>query len=210
MLGRDTVPYALIAGSILILFALVHSISGPTGPHAESIHSTHRHNHSSSHSKHSAGEHSNMDMMMPMWFMWTFDTILWFHSWHPTTLLPYLGTVALLLAVAVTHEALASYRVSWSKSHTQAVAAAAGYEPVPGGRKRLSMLQLRAVNSLLYTANITTGYFLMLAVMSFNVGYFIAVVVGMGLGHFLFFNKPWHLEFTRVDACCETTVGFQP
>lgn len=209
MLGRDTIPYALTAGSILLLFILVHSVSYPGPGSLATVHSSHRHGHNS-HLNTIAGRHNNMDMMMPMSFMWTVDTILWFHSWHPTTLLPYLGTVALLILVAVSHEALAGYRVSWSKSHTQAVEVAVGYEPVAGGRKRSSILMLRATNSLLYTANITTGYLLMLAVMTFNVGYCIAVVAGMGLGHFLFFNQPWHLELTRVDACCETAVGFQP
>lgn len=145
-------------------------------------------------------------MMMPMWFMCTVDTILWFKSWHPTSLLPYMGTVLLLACFAVLHEALASWRVSFARANNPA--APQGYVAVPSERpKERSQLRLRAINSLLYTANITTGYLLMLAVMSFNVGFFAAVVLGMGIGHFLFFSKPWHLEMARVDACCETAIG---
>lgn len=208
----DTVPYALAATSIVLLFILVHNASGSGNLAAQSLHSAHKHREGSSHPGHtsSATERTGMEMMMPMWFMWTVDTILWFHSWHPRTWLPYLCTLAALATFAVVHEALASYRVSWAKSHSSAVAAAAGYVAVPGGRKAAGMLQLRAVSSLLYTANITTGYLLMLAVMSFNIGFFIAVVLGMGLGHFIFFSKPWHLELARHDACCETAVGYQP
>jgi hypothetical protein len=80
-----------------------------------------------------------------------------FHSWHPTTLLPYLGSCLLLVAFAVLHEALASWRVSFAKNNTPA--APHGYVAVAGSErfKEKSLLQLRVTNSLLYTANITTG-----------------------------------------------------
>jgi hypothetical protein len=80
-----------------------------------------------------------------------------FHSWHPTTLLPYLGSCLLLAAFAILHEALASWRVSFAKSNTPAVPH--GYVAVAGSErfKEKSLLQLRVTNSLLYTANITTG-----------------------------------------------------
>ena len=46
---------------------------------------------------------------------------------------------------------------------------------------------MRVVLGLLYAFNLTTSYLLMLAVMSYNVGYFIAIVTGLALGHFIFF-----------------------
>lgn len=39
-----------------------------------------------------------------------------------------------------------------------------------------------------YGANVATSYLLMLAVMTFNVGYFITVVLGLMVGHFLLFS----------------------
>jgi hypothetical protein len=80
-----------------------------------------------------------------------------FHSWHPTTLLPYLGSCLLLVAFAILHEALASWRVSFAKSNAHS--APHGYVAVAGSErfKEKSLLQLRVTNSLLYTANITTG-----------------------------------------------------
>ena len=48
-------------------------------------------------------------------------------------------------------------------------------------------LAVRATLSLLYGVNLITSYLLMLAVMSFNVGIFVAIVSGLALGHFIFF-----------------------
>ena len=44
----------------------------------------------------------------------------------------------------------------------------------------------RAVHSLLYAINLACSYLLMLAVMTFNIGYFFVVVGGLALGNFLF------------------------
>lgn len=63
----------------------------------------------------------------------------------------------LLVGFAILHEALASWRVSFAKSNTHT--APHGYVAVAGSErfKEKSLLQLRVQNSLLYTANITTG-----------------------------------------------------
>lgn len=154
-------------------------------------------------------------VMMPMWFTWTVNTILWVRKWHPTSLAPYLATCLLLVACGIGHEALASWRVSFLRASPAAAAALGqGYAALPaqhsgggGSGSRQELLRFRVLNSCLYAANMATGYLLMLAVMTFNVGIFASVVVGMGLGHFLCFHKPWHLGAYRVDACCETVVG---
>ncbi len=44
----------------------------------------------------------------------------------------------------------------------------------------------RAVHSLLYAINLSCSYLLMLAVMTFNVGYFFVIILGLALGNFLF------------------------
>ena len=44
----------------------------------------------------------------------------------------------------------------------------------------------RAVHSLLYAVNLACSYLLMLAVMTFNIGYFFVVVAGLAIGNFLF------------------------
>ena len=74
----------------------------------------------------------------------------------------------------------------------------------PFACRRFSALLIRLLLSLLYALNLTTSYLLMLAVMTFNVGYFIAIITGLALGHFIFFppasgkNPPSMLS----EACC--------
>lgn len=56
----------------------------------------------------------------------------------------------------------------------------------------------------LYALNVTTSYLLMLAVMTFNVGYFITVVAGLALGHFIFFPASQARDSPGMlsEACC--------
>lgn len=52
----------------------------------------------------------------------------------------------------------------------------------------------------LYALNLATGYLLMLACMTYNVGAFAAVLLGMGSGFLLFFDRAPGLA-GRGDSC---------
>lgn len=62
----------------------------------------------------------------------------------------------------------------------------------------------RLLLCLAYGANVTTSYLLMLAVMTFNVGYFVTIVAGLTVGHYLMASVP--LEGTvgglLSELCC--------
>lgn len=124
-------------------------------------------------------------MMMPMTFEAGIDTVIWFDWWHPSTPLTYALSLLMLAAFGVAHEALAAYRVTLavSTSGKKAAAAAAAAtrsfsgsitDPLTpfagGGGGGKSHLHKRLTASGLYALNLTTGYLLMLAVMTFNVG----------------------------------------
>jgi len=76
--------------------------------------------------------------------------------------------------------------------------------PPERSRDRSQHLHFRVVNSSLYAANMATSFLLMLAVMTYNAGFFAAVVVGLGLGHFFASNSS---GITGWQHCCETAVG---
>lgn len=44
----------------------------------------------------------------------------------------------------------------------------------------------KALHSLLYALNLSFSYLLMLAVMTYNAGYFFVIVLGLALGNFVF------------------------
>lgn len=62
-------------------------------------------------------------------------------------------------------------------------------------------LGLRVLLSLLYTVNVGTSYFLMLAIMTFNVGYFVVIVAGLGIGYFAFMDLG-PTGSVLSEACC--------
>lgn len=62
----------------------------------------------------------------------------------------------------------------------------------------------RFAGSLLFGINSGLNYFLMLAVMSYNVGVFVAIVVGLAVGYWLFRSSDDE-QITLLDdscACC--------
>jgi Ctr copper transporter family len=67
---------------------------------------------------------------------------------------------------------------------------------------------VRLLATLLYAANVTTAYLLMLAVMTYNVGYLLVVVAGLAAGHHLFAQPG---QTTASDVCCvqpeDATLG---
>ena len=56
----------------------------------------------------------------------------------------------------------------------------------------------------MYAANVAISYLLMLAVMTYNVGYFIVIVLGLAAGHLAFFGEA--SATAAPDACCATPL----
>lgn len=73
---------------------------------------------------------------------------------------------------------------------------------------RLPQWQLRLAMTAAFTVNMVLAYLLMLAVMTFNVGCFLAVVTGLTVGYFLFVSGKAEVLAGRADAdlCCPQNV----
>ncbi len=52
----------------------------------------------------------------------------------------------------------------------------------------------------MYAVNVAISYLLMLAIMTYNVGYFIAIVLGLAAGHLAFFSEA--SATAAPDSCC--------
>jgi hypothetical protein len=102
---------------------------------------THAHHHAAVAHGGGGGDAMPMPMMMPMSFVLSFDTILWFESWHSTDAASWAALALALACVGLAHEALAAHRAALAR---RAAAGAAnkyggggggllGYIAMPGG-----------------------------------------------------------------------------
>ena len=62
----------------------------------------------------------------------------------------------------------------------------------------------RVVLTVLYAVNVAISYLLMLAVMTYNVGYFVIIVLGLAIGHFVFFCAA--SPMAAPDVCCAAAL----
>ncbi len=132
---------------------LFRSTAGQSGPHSRP-HSKHAMQASSTSTNgDSSMQHGSM-MMMPMYFMATTDTILWFKGLHTHSLVTYLLSLAGLAGFALLHEALAAFRVTLAKASKPVPE---GYSPMPEPATGRKVLLRRAGISGLYALNLTTG-----------------------------------------------------
>ncbi|KAF5843751.1 Ctr copper transporter family-domain-containing protein [Dunaliella salina] len=165
--------------------------------------------------QHSAAEHAGSEMgMMPMYFVNTCKATLWFRGWVTDGPVSYALSMCFLVAFAIAHEALAVHRSSFLGKLSR--------ESKP---RRISPME-KFWLALLYALNMGTSYLLMLAVMTYNIGFCVAVVLGLGTGYFMLIdmtagcngnlggaslggNDSHQGVLGRADACCDLGRGME-
>jgi len=135
-------------------------------------------------------------MMMPMYFFWndTSTTIL-FEGWKVTNAWEYWLSCVALFFLAFTYEWLTTYKYKIAKKVALGKpeyaplldnAAADPHEDEIVYRKRKQELYQQFFITVVHVTQLTLSYALMLVVMSYNVGLFLAILLGYGVGFFLF------------------------
>ncbi|XP_030538410.1 copper transporter 5 isoform X1 [Rhodamnia argentea] len=137
--------------------------------------------------------------MMHMTLYWSRYVTLLFDSWRTDSWPSYLLSLVACFLVSAFYQYMEDRRLRFrslaSSSSAAAAAAAAASSPPPasaasplllkGGASRLAR-SARLGAALLFGANSAIGYLLMLAIMSFNGGVFLAIIAGLTVGYYVF------------------------
>ncbi|KAL6528826.1 hypothetical protein OROMI_029002 [Orobanche minor] len=148
--------------------------------------------------------------MMHMTFYWGNRVTILFDSWKTDSWISYFLSLLACFLIAVFYQYMEDRRLrfkllSSSKpppppSGSAAIGAPLLFTNVGGGGGKWA--PSRYAGATLFGINSAIGYLLMLAIMSFNGGVFIAVVVGLGFGYFLFRGGDEGLAVVVVDNPC--------
>lgn len=125
---------------------------------------------------------------MHMTFYWGKSVTILFDFWRTDSWLSYaLSLLALLLASAF-YQYMENRRIQFKilAESKRASSEPSFQTPLLNSRVLRGFNPARSATALLFAINSAIGYLLMLAVMSFNGGVFIAVVVGLGAGYLIF------------------------
>ncbi|QDZ22850.1 putative Ctr copper transporter [Chloropicon primus] len=129
----------------------------------------------------------NMTMaMMPMYFTNSYKTTLWFKEWRSESRMDYYFMLFVVTVLGFALEALQSVRRDLDNKRGH------HYEElldVQAENREHYMKLVRAASAFLYFLSLLLGYLLMLAAMTFNVGLFLSVIVGMTLGFYFLRTK---------------------
>ena len=141
--------------------------------------------------------------MMHMTLYWGKEVTLLIKSWKTHTWTSYLLTLLACFLFSAFYQYLEDRRLRF-----KALASSAGPTTAPSIHEPLlSKLRrsrgfgpLRFATAILFGVNSAIGYLLMLAIMSFNGGVFITIVLGLSVGYFLF--RSVDEEIVAVDNPC--------
>ncbi|KAM7256866.1 hypothetical protein ACFE04_012607 [Oxalis oulophora] len=144
--------------------------------------------------------------MMHMTFYWGTEATILFSTWHTHTYLSYALSLLACFIAAVFYQYLEDRRLQLKLIGITTSAGTGGRneeEPLLiGGGKVKKSCAARVLGAVLFGVNSGLGYMLMLAVMSFNGGVFIATVVGLAVGYFLFRSSGDELKLGSLDNPC--------
>jgi solute carrier family 31 (copper transporter), member 1 len=154
---------------------------------------------------HGSMNHSSMDHGMKMYFHASNEATILFYSWTTSTAAGMFGSCIVIMVLAVLYEALKvfrerlfysaeankteyyngdSQRLPTDENHVAIAQPSSGKSKSSCGAKMFNKAHI--VQTFLHVIQLGISYLLMLIFMTYNVWLCLSVVVGAGLGYFLF------------------------
>ncbi|OMO86442.1 Ctr copper transporter [Corchorus olitorius] len=143
--------------------------------------------------------------MMHMTFYWSRQVTLLFTSWRTDSWLSYALTLLACVLASAFYQYLEHVRYRVKRGGNPAEGTAG--EPLllqrkgPGAGNRGKWSTAKIIGGVLFGLSSALGYLLMLAIMSFNGGVFLAIVLGLTVG-FLAFRSEEDDEIAGVNSTC--------
>ncbi|KAK1550649.1 hypothetical protein Q3G72_022477 [Acer saccharum] len=146
--------------------------------------------------------------MMHMTLYWGIKVTILFDSWKTTNWLGYILTLLALFLISTFYQYMEDRRhrfksLSSTKPSPDASAVAATATAVtPLLVKPSRASSARFATAVLFGVNSAIGYLLMLAIMSFNGGVFLTIVLGLSVGYYLFRSAEEEEVVVVADNTC--------
>ena len=140
--------------------------------------------------------------MMHMTFYWSKQVTLLFDSWKTDSWTSYILSLLACLIVSIFYQFLENRRIrlkllASGKPISEEIQVPLLRQKLIGSKAKLGV---KVAGAVLFGLSSAIGYFLMLSIMSFNGGVFIAIVVGLAVGY-LFFRSDGE-DSVVVDSSC--------
>lgn len=136
--------------------------------------------------------------MMHMTFYWGRKVTILFDSWKTDSWISYLLSLAACFLISVFYQYMENRRLQFKKPPPPS--STLGIPLISSKFSSDKWAPARFAGAILCGINSAIGYLLMLAIMSFNGGVFIAVVLGLGVGYLLF--RSGDEDAVAVDNAC--------
>ncbi|KAJ9168145.1 hypothetical protein P3X46_019704 [Hevea brasiliensis] len=141
--------------------------------------------------------------MMHMTFYWSREVTLLVDSWRTKTWLAYALTLLVCLVASALYQFLENLRIHMRFKVIARTDGSAAEEPLLRSKKSKGKWSAaRVAGAVLFGVNSAIGYMLMLAVMSFNAGVFVAIVLGLAIGYLLFRSEDENLTLSDSPCAC--------
>lgn len=139
---------------------------------------------------------------MHMTFYWGKTVTLLFDFWRTDSWLSYAFTLLACFIFSIFYQYLEDRRLRFKliSSGSPQAGGDSTTTPLLVGTKGGKWSAGRILGAALFGVNSGIGYFLMLAIMSFNGGVFVAVVLGLAVGYFVF--RSGEEDVMVVDSPC--------